>query len=110
MNQGRLLWKSRRKRVQMTRWVCKKCPSTAVSSRQGIPFHQCRGMHGLSVPLVTEDADCVVELSEREDYVGSEQVQLAPGNGRPYAAVITRRGDGSNDTAVYAPAATARRS
>ena len=96
--------------LRVTRhWVCQACPQTAVTTTAGphTQFHQCPGMHGMAVPMTEDGADCTVELNEREDYIGSELVQYAPGNGRPYMSAVTRRGDGSCDTAVYAPVATA---
>jgi hypothetical protein len=51
-----------------------------------------------------------VILREREDYVGTERVQLieVDGKARPVMAAVTERPDGSNDTVVYAPVATGR--
>jgi hypothetical protein len=95
-----------------TRWECPNCPETALTTEAHphTRFHQCRGLHGLTVPLVQAGTDCKVEAIDREDYVGADHgaVQLAPGNGRPYMAARTTRADGSNDTTVYAPVARGR--
>jgi hypothetical protein len=45
---------------------------------------------------------------ERADYVGAEKGLRYDGEGRPVMSVITDRWDGSYDTAVFAPTATAR--
>jgi hypothetical protein len=90
-----------------TRWSCPNCVQTARTSSP-FPhsrFHQCAGLHGLTVAMVEAGTDCKVEAVEREDYVGSELVQVAPGNGRPYSSAVTTRADGSNDCTVYAPTA-----
>jgi hypothetical protein len=90
------------------RWVCPNCTHTDVT-REAEPhtrFHACRGLKGLTAPMVPAGSDCKVEAVEREDYVGSEQVQT-DGDGRPVMAIVTTRADGSNDCAVLAPVATA---
>ncbi|HEU4543056.1 MAG TPA: hypothetical protein VFR23_18135 [Jiangellaceae bacterium] len=69
------------------------------------PFHSCRGLRGLSAPFIVAGTKAKVEASERDDYVGSEQVQT-DGEGRPVMAIVTTRDDGQ-DCAVLAPAATA---
>jgi hypothetical protein len=48
-----------------------------------------------------------VTINEREDYVGDETVTSV--GGRPIMSIVTTRADGSNDVAVYAPTASARR-
>jgi hypothetical protein len=90
------------------RWVCPLCSATDVTRevRPHTRFHDCRGLAGLSAPMVPAGQRCKVEAVEREDYVNGEQVRL-DGNGRPIMAVVITRDDG-NDVAVYAPTATAR--
>lgn len=91
-----------------TVWVCASgCPAVdrtpgTVSNR----FHRCPAMGGLTSPLVPQDSGARVRAVEREDYVGSEDVQHL--HGRPVMAIITERPDGSNDTAVLAPTAYIR--
>lgn len=89
------------------RWVCPNCPATDVTyeSDPHTRFHNCRGMKGLTTPMVQEGVRCKIEAVEREDYVGKEDVQL-DGDNRPIMSVVTTREDGQ-DCVVYAPAATA---
>jgi hypothetical protein len=66
-------------------------------------FHACAGLAGLTAPMVPARQRCKVEAVEREDFIGSEDVQF-DGNGRPIMSVITTRDDGT-DLVVYAPTA-----
>jgi hypothetical protein len=66
-------------------------------------FHNCRGLAGLSAPMVPAGTRCKVEAVERGDYVRDELVQT-DSDGRPVMSVVTTRDDG-NDVAVYAPTA-----
>lgn len=88
------------------RWACPNCVETAVThdSQPHTRFHACRGLRGLTAPLVPAGSVCRVRAVEREDYVGGELVQT-DGEGRPVMAVVTDRPDGSNDVAVLAPTA-----
>jgi hypothetical protein len=89
-------------------WVCPNCTETRVTreARPHTPFHSCRGLRGLSAPLVPDGMDCKVETVERGDYVGRELVQT-DGERRPVMSIVTTRADGSNDCAVLAPCASA---
>lgn len=91
------------------RWACPNCPITDVTheARPHTRFHTCKGLRGLTAPLVPAGTKCKVEVREREDYVGSEKVQLDPELGRPVMSVVTTRDDGQ-DCTVFAPAATAQ--
>lgn len=91
------------------RWECPNCTVTDVTYEAAphTRFHTCRGLRGLTAPMVPTGSDCKVTAVERDDYVGSEMVQV-DGEGRPVMAVITARADGSNDVAVLAPCATVR--
>lgn len=93
---------------QPSRWECPNCDLTHVSAetRPSTPFHPCRGMRGLSTPMVPAGTRAKVTAVEREDYIGRESVQT-DGEGRPVMAVVTTRDDGEDRT-VYAPCATAR--
>lgn len=88
-------------------WECPNCDTKDVT-REAQPhqrFHPCRGLRGgLTAPMVPAGTRCKVEALEREDYIGSEQVQLH--DGRPVMNVTTTRNDGV-DVAVFAPTATA---
>jgi hypothetical protein len=91
------------------RWSCPNCsledvthlPPDAVASR----FHACRGLAGLTAPMVPAGTRCKVEAVGRDDYIGAEMV-TRDRDGRPVMAVETTRDDGT-DRAVYAPCATA---
>ena len=90
------------------RWECPNCALQDVTreTRPHQRMHACRGLQGLTVPMVPAGTRCKIEAVEREDYVAGERVQLAPGTGRPIMAAVTTRDDGS-DCTVYAPTATA---
>jgi hypothetical protein len=66
-------------------------------------MHSCRGMAGLTVPMVPAGTRCKMTVVEREDWIGAEKVQR-DGNGRPVMSVITTR-DSGQDCTVYAPVA-----
>jgi len=91
------------------RWVCPNCnltdvthlPADAVASR----FHACRGLRGLTAPMVPAGTRCKVAAVEREDYTNGDMV-TADDEGRVVMAVRTTRDEGT-DLAVYAPCATA---
>lgn len=90
-----------------TRWECPNCVHTHITRepRPHTPFHPCRGLRGLTAPMVPAGTRCKVEAVDRGDYVGAEDVRV-DGDGRPVMAVVTTRDDGQ-DCAVYAPAAQA---
>lgn len=87
------------------RWVCPNCTLTQVTHepRAHTRFHSCRGLRGLTAPMVPAGTRCKVEAVERDDYVRGEDVQR-DGEGRPVMAVVTTRDDGT-DRAVFAPCA-----
>lgn len=89
------------------RWECAACDHTDVTyeAEPHTRFHACRGLRGLTAPMVPAGIRCKVEAVEREDYIGREVVQL-DATGRPVMAVVVTRDDGT-DRAVYAPCATA---
>lgn len=90
------------------RWVCPNCAHVEVTHepRAHTRFHACRGMKGLTAPMVPEGTRCKVEAHEREDFIAGDLVQT-DGDGRPVMTLITTRDDGQ-DCVVYAPTATAR--
>lgn len=90
------------------RWQCVNCDLTDVTyeAQPHTRFHTCRGLRGLTAPMVPAGTKCKVEAVERGDYVGSEMVQT-DAEGRPVMNVTTTRDDG-NDVAVFAPTATMR--
>jgi hypothetical protein len=90
-------------------WSCPNCTFEDVT-RQAQPhtrMHACRGLRGLTAPMVPAGTRCKVEAIERGDWVGSEDVQT-DGEGRPVMAVHVTRDDGE-DRAVLAPTAYAIR-
>ena len=84
-------------------WSCPNCDiETSTTNPRANPFHRCRGLAGLTAPLVPAGTKCQVTAHEREDYVGREIVPLH--EGRPIAQVRTEREDGE-DCVVFAPTA-----
>jgi len=91
------------------RWECPACdftdvthlPAGQVVSR----MHDCRGLKGLTAPMVPAGTKCKVETHEREDYIAGELVQT-DGDGRPVMSLVTTRDDGQ-DCVVFAPTAGA---
>lgn len=92
--------------IPVTRWECPNCPATDLTRVAGphSRFHACAGLAGLTAPMVPEGTRVKVTAHEREDYIGSEDVQY-DADGRPVAQVVTERLDGSNDVIVFAPTA-----
>jgi hypothetical protein len=90
-------------------WVCPNCTETSVTHevQPHTRFHACRGLRGLTAPMVPSGTHCKVEAVEREDYVNGDLVTL-DGEGRPVMSVVTTRDEGT-DAAVFAPCATAGR-
>lgn len=89
----------------VTRWECPRC-TTRDTTRQASPhtrMHKCAGLGGLTAPMVQQDAHVKVTVEYRQDYVGSEDVQL-DGESRPVMAIRTTT-DNGEDLAVYAPTA-----
>lgn len=88
-------------------WECPNCTMTQVTreSRPHTRFHACRGLLGMTAPLVPAGTRCKVEAVVREDYVNGDDVWY-DGEGRPIMSVVTTRDEG-NDVAVLAPTATA---
>lgn len=93
------------------RWVCPNCTATDVThlpaDAAASHFHPCRGLRGLTAPMVPVGTHCKVEALEREDYVNGDIVST-DGEGRPVMAIETTRDDGT-DRAVFAPCAVAGR-
>lgn len=87
------------------RWECPNCDDTDVTheAQPHSRFHCCRGLRGLSAPMVPAGTRCKVEAREREDYVGRELVHV-DGDGRPVMSIVTTR-DNGQDCAVLAPCA-----
>jgi hypothetical protein len=94
-----------------TRWECPNCPATHLTKIAGphVPYHPCPGLLGILAPYVAAGTRCRVQAVEREDYVAGEYGVRYDAAGRPIMSVVTERWDGSNDCAVLAPTARARR-
>jgi hypothetical protein len=95
------------------RWECPNCDLTAVTRELGVGqrFHNCKGLLGLSAPMVPAGTRCKVEAREREDYIGSDNgnVALTDVGGtkfKPIMSIVTTRDDGQ-DCVVRAPVASA---
>jgi hypothetical protein len=88
------------------RWYCPNCRAEDVTheAQAHTRFHPCAKRAGFSLPMVPYGVAAKVEVREREDYIGTEHVQL-DADGRPVMSAITTRDDGT-DVAVYAPLAT----
>ncbi len=89
------------------RWECPNCDFTDVTyeAEPHSRFHACRGLKGLTAPMVPAGTRCKVEAKEREDYIGHEDITY-DGEGRPVMAIETTRDEGT-DVAVFAPCAHA---
>lgn len=68
-------------------------------------LHACPKVLGVLAPLVIDGTRAKVTAVLREDYVGSETVQLSPDGRKPIMSVVTERDDGQ-DVIVFAPLAT----
>lgn len=89
------------------RWECPNCDLTDVTydHQPHSRFHACRGLRGLSAPMVPAGTRCKVEARDRDDYVNGDIV-ATDGEGRPVMSVVTTR-DNGQDCTVFAPCATA---
>ena len=90
------------------RWECPNCPATSITHEPAphTRFHECRGLKGLTAPMVPVGTRCKVTAHEREDYINGDDVQV-DADGRPIMSVVTTRDDGQ-DCTVYAPCATGK--
>lgn len=91
-------------------WECPNCATVdRTTDARAQPFHRCRGLVGLTAPLVPAGTRCKVTAHEREDFIGTELVQLTQvdGKARPIAQIRTER-DAGEDCVVLAPTARIR--
>jgi hypothetical protein len=88
-------------------WECSMCPAQDVTreARPHTRFHNCPAVGGALLPMTVKGAGARVVLREREDYIGTEQVQMI--NERPVMSAVTEHADGRVDASVYVPTATA---
>ena len=90
------------------RWECPNCTRTEVTHNLPLGaqrFHACRGLNGLTAPMVPAGTRCKVEAVERQADIGKEKGVRFDGEGRPVMGVETTR-DAGTDFAVFAPTAT----
>jgi hypothetical protein len=89
----------------VTDWVCPGCGHTdrTRQAQAHTRMHACPKAGGMTVPLVVAGTRAKLVLHERDDYVGTEDVQVAD-DGKVYMSAEIVRDDG-NDIAVYAPTA-----
>lgn len=92
-----------------TDWYCPNCPAaerTPALPPNASRYHACRGLHGLSAPLVRAGTDCKVTAEERQDYLAGD-LQATGDDGKAYMAVRTTHADGREDLMVNAGLARA---
>jgi hypothetical protein len=89
------------------RWECPRCDLQQVTheAEPHTRMHTCKGLAGLTAPMIPAGTKAKVETTERQDYIAGEDVQRDD-NGRPVMNVRVTRDDGE-DLAVYAPTAHA---
>lgn len=87
------------------RWECPNCMLKQVTheSKPHTRMHECKGLRGLTAPMIPEGVHCKVEAVVREDYVGSATV-TTDAEGTPTMGVNTTREDG-NDVIAFADCA-----
>ena len=83
-------------------WECPNCDQTKTTheAKPHTAFHICSGLRNITAPFVPVGTKCKVELKEREDYLGDEEVFMSE-DGRPVMSVVTTRDDGQ-DCTVFA--------
>lgn len=92
--------------ARVTHWYCPACGLRDVT-REAKPhtrYHPCPKLRGISAPLTEEGTKAKMELREREDYVGDEDVYRDPERKRPVMSITRTRDDGT-DAWVFAPTA-----
>ncbi|MFZ0324746.1 MAG: hypothetical protein WAN48_11515 [Actinomycetes bacterium] len=89
-------------------WYCPNCGLTHQTNdpRIAVPLHPCPKLRGLMAPMVVAGTTAKVELREREDYVGTDLVQVDPELGRPVMSIVTTRDEGT-DARIFVPTAVA---
>jgi hypothetical protein len=92
----------------LTEYACSRCDTTATIpiTAAGSPMHTCAGAGGMTVPLALAGKSSKVELVERQDYVGDDDVQRDD-EGRVWMSVVVTT-DEQESVAVYAPCAHAK--
>jgi hypothetical protein len=88
-------------------WYCPNCVVEARTADASLPMHTCKGIAGLTAPLILRGTKAKTTVNDREDYVGQELVQT-DAEGRVVASTTTTRDDGE-DCTVYVSTAQARK-
>jgi len=88
-------------------WYCPECGLTDRTRPVPNRWHVCARLKGLTVQMVRAGIPAKITVTERQDYVANERVQLLGEDQRPIMSVITTR-DNGQDAVVFAPTATAR--
>ncbi len=91
-----------------TRWHCPACGAEDVTheAEPHTRFHPCAKLGGFTSPMARGAMPAKVVVTEREDYIGTEDVRLSE-DGRPIMNITLEYADGHTDVAVYAPTAHA---
>ncbi len=86
-------------------WECPSCDLQEVTheAQPHTRFHACRGLAGLTAPMVPAGTRAEHRLNDRQDYVNGELVQR-DGEGRVVMSLQTIR-DNGEDCTVFAPTA-----
>lgn len=84
-------------------WYCPNCDAEARTVDAALPMHKCKGIAGLTSPLILRGTNAKIEANEREDYVGDELVQT-DAEGRVIMSTTTTRDDGQDCTIYVATA------
>lgn len=85
------------------RWHCPSCGLLDLTheARPHTRMHSCGALGGLTAPMLPDGARGEHRVNDRQDYVGTDQVQTDDA-GRVVMSVTTVRDDGE-DCTVYAP-------
>lgn len=83
-------------------WYCPNCGLTVQTPNVPNRFHHCPTL-GITAPLIRQGTKAKVEVTERQDYVGSDIVTTTD-KGLAAMNVTTTRDDGT-DVLVFAAAA-----
>lgn len=91
-----------------TWWFCPNCVEKSVTTeaKPHSRMHVCKGLRGLTAPMIQYGVKCKVEAVEREDYVAGAVV-TTDSEGTPTMGVKTTREDG-NDVIAFADCAMVR--
>lgn len=89
-------------------WYCPECGKTTRTRPVPNRWHPCPRLKGISAPMLRKGVSGSIRIVERQDYVGSERVQLLGEDKRPVMSLVTTR-DHGQDAVVYAPMVVGRK-